>query len=156
MRETLTREWDENLPGIAFIGCNPGKANGDDDDATSRKYVGFASRWGFGFYVAGNLWQWVATNQRELIKMLCANLAINPPDPDSWLSHLDRDRVQVVCYAWGRAPSTVRDSWERRERQVVAAVRAIGLRRVVAAINKDGSPAHLSRLGYTDAPIELR
>lgn len=149
MRETLTREWDERLPGIAFVGCNPGKADGERDDATARKYVGFASRWGFGWYVAGNMWEWIATDQRELVARVKDGLSCNPPEPDLWLHRLDRDRVRVVCYAWGRAPTAIRERWERRERQIHAKCSALALRSVVAARNKDGSPSHLSRLPYT-------
>ncbi len=38
---------------------------------------------------------------------------------------------------------------------VVAVCKALGLRTVVAARNKDGSPAHLSRLPYTSEPLEI-
>jgi len=155
MRSTLVREWDERLPGVVFIGCNPGLADAVVDDATARKYVGFASRWGFGWYVAGNLWQWVATDQRALIARVRAGLPVNPAEPDDWLRHVDLDRVAVACYAYGRTLAAIGAQWASRVVQATHAVEALGCRCVVAARNRDGSPTHLSRLPYSTAPVEV-
>jgi hypothetical protein len=152
MRETLTRGWDPALPMGVFIGANPGKADGLVDDATARKYVGFATRWGWGSYVAGNLFQWVATDMRELIARVLAGEPVNPAWPDTWLLRLPETPV-AVCLAWGNAPPRIRGRWLDRCRMVRMHVRYLGVPTVAAAHNRGGAPAHLSRLPYTAAPV---
>lgn len=47
-RYELTRVWDESKPMVCFIGLNPSTADAEKDDATIRKCIGFATRWGYG------------------------------------------------------------------------------------------------------------
>ena len=154
MRATLIRIWDITLPRIAFVGANPGKADGKIDDATARKYIGFATRWGFGSYVAGNLFQWVATDMTELIARIVAGLPVNPPDAASWLAaEMIGARPQCICLAWGNEPKQIARTWDRRAGEVRRLVRRLDVPIVCAARNRTGDPAHLSRLPYTAAPL---
>lgn len=148
-RETLVRIWDDELPLGAFIGANPGKANAHRDDATARKYVGFATRWGWGGYVAGNLYQWVATDMQELIGRVKQGQLVNGADPDGWLRQA---QPGVVCVAWGNAPASIRREWSTRALEVLQVLREIEATIVYARLNKTGAPAHLSRLPYVDQP----
>lgn len=146
MRAVLTRIWDESKPIGIFVGANPGLADDKRDDATARKYVGFGQRWGWGGYLAFNLFQWVATDMHELISRIRNGLPVNPSNPDEWMGDLELNTV--VCFAWGRTPPEIRGEWSKR----VTAYLAISGPTVCAARNKDGSPAHLSRLPYIDRP----
>lgn len=154
-REVLVRAWDASLPTLAFIGANPGLADEHGDDATARKYVGFAARWGFGSYTAGNLFQWVATDQAELFDRIRRHRPVNDPgDRDGWIAQLPPGAP--ICFAWGNEPPVraVRDLWRRRVAEIE---RATAGRRILCAGRNDcGAPVHLSRFPYTAAPIEIR
>lgn len=54
-RYELGRVWDPTKKLVLYCGLNPSTADGETDDPTARKWRGFATRWGFGGYVAGNL-----------------------------------------------------------------------------------------------------
>lgn len=148
MRETLTRLWDTRKPIGAFIGVNPGQADARKDDATARKYIGFAQRWGWGGYVAGNLFEFVATDMRDLIMRIRAGDPVNSPWPDSWLA---RTNPAVVCLCWGNIPALM----VSRMHEATRASYDLDVPIVCAAYTKHGAPAHLSRLGYTPAPIPI-
>lgn len=158
MRAVLTRIWDETKPIGAFIGANPGRANAEIDDATARKYVGFGTRWGWGGYHAGNLYQWVATDTRDLVRRIRNGEPVNPPAPDSYLLGM-LSGIWACCIAWGNPPGPIRSQWVARAGEVMALLgmcqRQWGLAIIMAAQNKGGSPAHLSRLPYTDRPIVI-
>lgn len=153
-RSSLGRFWDEHKELGLFIGLNPGKANAEIDDMTALKYIGFADRWGWGGYLAFNLFEYVATDPRDLVKRIIDGLPVNPPDPNGglrrWLTS-----TTTVCLAWGNRPPRIRKEWESRVHEVLGMVRHSRCRIVAAKITKTGDPAHLSRLPYTDAPVEM-
>lgn len=120
-RYELTRCWDSSLPTVTFIGLNPSTADADKDDATIRRLIDFAKRWGCGRLVMLNLFAFRATEPRDMKK------AADPIGPENdarlqaaclnglvvamWGSdggHLDRDervlhlldlvRVEVKCF----------------------------------------------------------
>lgn len=68
-RYELARAWDASLPGVTFIGANPSLADDIEDDATVRKWLGFARRLGYGSFAALNLEPWIATNPKALRDM---------------------------------------------------------------------------------------
>jgi len=51
----LERVWAEKRPRLLFIGLNPSRADGQRDDPTLRRLVGFARAWGFGALEVLNL-----------------------------------------------------------------------------------------------------
>ena len=159
MRSALYRYWNDALPMGAFVGANPGKADAFVDDATARKYVGFARRWGWGGYVALNLFEWVATDMKELIARILAGEPVHAKDPNAAFRSLPAAAVKVVCLAWGRTPPPIRGAWESRvmaiRRILIEELSPTGMKIVIAARNLDGSPAHLSRLPYTESPLPI-
>lgn len=60
-RYTLTRQWDESLPSVAFICLNPSTADQENDDPTIRRCIGFAKSWGKGGLLILNLYAYRAT-----------------------------------------------------------------------------------------------
>ncbi|WP_343302864.1 DUF1643 domain-containing protein [Chitinophaga niabensis] len=54
-RYSLWRLWDEK-PIVLFIMLNPSTADGDFDDPTIRRLIGFCQRWGTGGFYVGNLY----------------------------------------------------------------------------------------------------
>lgn len=169
-RAELGRFWDDALPVIGFVGLNPGKADHQDDDATARKMVGFARRWGFGGYLAWNLFELVSTDPAGLWKAVVHGVPVNPERRDDWLSFavfngsVSRPHpVGTVCVAWGNPPPGYSklgthgreySAWAARRREVLDVLRLHRVRVVVAAETLAGHPAHLSRLPY-QGPREI-
>jgi hypothetical protein len=67
-RHTLYREFDSTLPAVLFVMLNPSIADAHTNDPTVRKTIGFAKRWGFGRVNVANLYDFRATDPRELRK----------------------------------------------------------------------------------------
>ena len=116
-------------PCVMFIGLNPSKANGQRTDATVRRCIAYAKRWGFGAVRIVNLFSWIDTDPAAMI------VAAEPVGPrnDRHLKARAADADLIVA-VWGTHGSHLgRD----------LAVRRFFKGRLHAlAINKDGSPAH--------------
>ena len=65
-RRMLRITWDETKPLIAFVGLNPSTADEYADDATIRRCKSFAADWGYGSLVMLNLFEFKATDPREM------------------------------------------------------------------------------------------
>jgi len=64
-RWTLTRKWGAG-PTACVIGHNPSMADGIKDDPTSRWWNAWFQRFGFGGYVAVNLYPWRSANPADV------------------------------------------------------------------------------------------
>lgn len=62
----LTRCWAPAKPCALFIMLNPSTADHEQDDATIRKCIGFARRWGMGSIRVANLFAYRATKPDDL------------------------------------------------------------------------------------------
>lgn len=95
-RKSLTRRWDTLLPTVNFIMLNPSTADASKDDPTIRRCIGFAKSWGYGAIIVTNLFDYRATNSKELtvVKEPCSKS--NVLTCMRWASNVDL----VVC-AWG-------------------------------------------------------
>ena len=71
-RYRLTREWAPTLPTIAFVMLNPSTADGEIDDPTIRRCIGFARDLGYGRLHVVNLFTYRATDPREVWPSLLA------------------------------------------------------------------------------------
>lgn len=143
-RYLLTRTWDPGLPSVLFVGLNPSTADGEQDDATVRRCIGFAKEWGYGALRIANLFAYRATDPRTMMQM------IDPigPNNDVWLKTIsDQAKLTVVC--WG-----ARGSYMDRAQRVLTFLHKphhLGL-------TKDGHPRHPLYLKSTckPAPYDLR
>jgi len=95
-RYILWREWDPSKPHAVFVGLNPSTADGEKDDATIRRCVAFAKRWGYGALCMVNLFAFRATLPGH---MLAAEEPIGL-DNDKWLLQAV-EGAGVVVAAWG-------------------------------------------------------
>lgn len=66
-RYVLTRYWDRGLRPLIFCMLNPSVADGDTDDPTVTRCIGFARSLGFGGIRVINLFEYIATNPLELL-----------------------------------------------------------------------------------------
>lgn len=72
----LRRSWQiwesgEHVTGkgvCCFVMLNPSTADGEQDDPTIRRCIGFARSWGYDTLSVRNLFPWRATDPRELFK----------------------------------------------------------------------------------------
>jgi hypothetical protein len=97
-RYRLSRFWGPGL-ALPFVMLNPSTADGEVDDPTIRRCVGFARRLGFDGIGVWNLYAYRATKPADLWQ---ADYPVGP-DNDRCLRHLfewARNEVPVVA-AWG-------------------------------------------------------
>jgi hypothetical protein len=130
---------------VTFVGLNPSTADAIRDDATIRKCIGFAQRWGFGRLVMVNVFAWRDCDPRGLVGVR------DPvgPDNDAALVRAAQGADRVVL-AWGatsRLPRgqiteharSVRELFEARARCDVGHL----------GLCKGGAPRHPLMLPYS-------
>jgi hypothetical protein len=95
-RYVLKREWQPKLPGVLFVALNPSTADGEQDDPTVRRCIGFARSWGFGKLAIANLFALRSTDPSRLMR------DDDPigPENDRWLSDLAVQFTLTIA-AWG-------------------------------------------------------
>lgn len=132
---------------VTFIGVNPSTADAHVDDATVRKWVGFARRWGFDRIDVVNLFAFRATDVRQLPKVADP---VGPANDHHITVALERADLVVPC--WG---SITKLPWQLCSR--IAAVREMlyNADRPLQCLGKTkhGDPRHPLMLGY-DTPLE--
>jgi hypothetical protein len=127
-RYALWRTWDAGRPSVLFLGLNPSTADGERDDPTVRRYVGFAKRWGYGTLSIGNLFALRTPSPRTL----CSASDPIGPRNDWWLRQLADDGDLIVA-AWGGA-----GTWMARDREVRDMLGAM----VCLGHTRSGQPRH--------------
>ena len=137
------------LPGrwLAVVMLNPSVADGEHDDPTMRKVMGFARRWGFQRIRVVNLFARVSTDPRGLRPK--APDWIEPtggPEADVHIINACQSAALVVC-AWGRLPGR----WANSRATDVAQL--IGFPLYCLGTTADGNPRHPLMLAY-DTPLQ--
>lgn len=95
-RYTLQRIWSYGPRRICWILLNPSTADGNVDDNTIRRVVGFSQRWGFHQAIVVNLFAFRATDPRELLE---ADDPVGPfNDHHIWKS---AQCSEIVVAGWG-------------------------------------------------------
>jgi hypothetical protein len=95
-RYTLTREWASG-PSVGFLMFNPSVADASINDATIRKCMGFARRWGYGRLVVLNLFAIRSRDPKAVGRM---GLDAIGPMNDAWINESVKGCQEVIC-AWG-------------------------------------------------------
>lgn len=141
-RYVLWRSWGPaTAPAryVMFIGLNPSTADGDLDDPTIRRCVGFARGWGYDTLCMTNLFALRATDPRVMLR------SPNPigPENDWTLAHLAAGAGLIVA-AWG-GHGTHRNRDEHVRRLIKRPMHHLGL-------TKGGQPKHPLYLESTVQP----
>lgn len=132
-----------------FVMLNPSTADGERDDPTIRKCVGFAKAWGFDRLEVVNLFAHRATDPREL-------LALNhEADPVGWQNEENVHRAlteyplgRLVC-AWGANGGHLG--------QDETMLGWIGRRpRFALGLTAEGHPRHPLYVPYSATPVAFR
>lgn len=105
-RFTLTRTWRAG-PHVCFVGVNPSTADHTKDDPTVRRWIHFSDAWGYGGFVAVNLYPFRTPNVAACKRW--ADWESNGPDwhaRDTILHNVDiiareAKRAALVVPCWG-------------------------------------------------------
>ncbi|MFZ9271622.1 MAG: DUF1643 domain-containing protein [Prochlorococcaceae cyanobacterium] len=131
----LRRQWQPQGPVLLFVGLNPSRADGQRDDPTLRRLVGFARQWGYGALEVVNLFGRISAspallkrsadpvgrdNDVWLLRALRGG-AINAGDAVDAVDALDAgggggggSSPAAIWLGWGN-----QGAWHGRERQVL-------------------------------------
>lgn len=148
-RYTLRRgPWLGEVATVNFIMLNPSTADDVFDDATIRRCVGFAKRWGFSGLAVTNLFAYRATQPKDLKKLLATEGGFRLAIGEDNAAHLDREarNAKAIVCAWGDNC----DVLPHRDLDVISTLRAYDL--FCIRRTAKGNPAHPVREPYTDAP----
>ncbi|MCX5939467.1 MAG: DUF1643 domain-containing protein [Cyanobium sp. LacPavin_0818_WC50_MAG_67_9] len=128
----LERVWQPAAPRLLFIGLNPSRADGQRDDPTLRRLVGFAQRWGYGSLEVLNLFARISPSPSALRR------AADPvgAETDGWLRHRLAAQPQGPLWlGWGN-----QGAWRDRDRAVLAVLQ--GRRLWALGLTAAGQPRH--------------
>lgn len=141
-RYSLWRSWDANAGICIFIGLNPSTADETHNDATIRKCMRFAERWGYGGLIMLNLFAYRATNPKYM------RTASDPvgPNNDNVLMRSCNAAAMIVA-AWGN-----HGYFNCRAKEVIAALS--GREIYCFSVTKRGQPVH-PLYQRNDAELEL-
>jgi hypothetical protein len=159
-RYRLWRGWGDGGGGFAvFIMCNPSTADAHADDATIRKCIGFARRWGMHGIRVVNLFAVRSRDPNALSEQgFTVPLSVIGPDNDAhlrWVTapHCTGGDQRIIC-AWG-APgnAATKRLIASRARKVTKLLTEAGRELYCLGTSKDGSPRHPLMLAYDTAPV---
>ena len=146
-RYTLRRDWNAQGKGILnFIMLNPSTADDVFDDATIRRCVGFAKRWGFSSLVVTNLFAYRATDLNDLKRLAISNPALAVGDDNDRILTMQAHIADAIVCAWGNHGDLL-----HRDLHVCEMLKNYELFCIRRTIN--ANPAHPVREPYTDSPM---
>jgi hypothetical protein len=127
-RYWLSRIWDNELPLVMFIGLNPSKANGVDDDNTIKRVRLIAKNHGYGGFYMLNCFPYISTKPALLQEF--GNTALN----DHYLYDISKKCLHIV-FAWGNFTIVKKSGRDEELKGMFPGALAL-------FINKNGSPKH--------------
>lgn len=139
-RSLVGRPLDEvkGAPPVVFVMLNPSTADAFRDDATIRRCIAFARRWGRRWLSVVNLFAHRATDPRDLIS---ATDRGDDQVADEQLMREAYGEDELVVCAWG-AHGTLVD----RDQTVISLLERGGVKLHMLGLTKDGQPRHPLRL----------
>lgn len=114
-RYELSRDWRETPSlngGVCWIMLNPSTADGQTDDPTIRKCLGFTERLGHNALTVVNLFAYRATDPKQLDVQREAGVDIVGPSNSTFIFNAAMRAALIIC-AWGAF-----DGVDIREREV--------------------------------------
>lgn len=134
-RYALWRDWSDLFGGgrVCWIMLNPSTADGEVDDPTIRRCMGFSKAWGYGGIIVLNLFAFRSTDPAGLIY---TDDPIGPGNDAAIREALDSTLTDIVVCAWGaNAPRERADA-------VLEIVREMDMEPHALRLTKSGEPAH--------------
>ncbi|HMJ52030.1 MAG TPA: DUF1643 domain-containing protein [Polyangiaceae bacterium] len=130
-------------PSLFVVAANPSTATDEKDDATCRKIIGFAKRWGYGSISLTNLFAYVSTDPGG---MYAQEDPVGPAN-DAHIARLALSRREVWC-AWGDIGGHI-----DRDRAVMQILADCGCQPFCIGVTAGGFPLHPSRPGYASERV---
>ena len=149
-RYRLTRSVGMGSRVVVFVGVNPSTADAATDDATVRKWCGFARRWGFDKIEVVNLFAFRSTDVRALaaaedpVGPRCDEHLAEAISAAEWIVPCWGSSTKVPGHLRGRIANVSRLLLERRPAR--ASLLCLGR-------TSSGDPRHPLMLGY-NTPLE--
>ena len=141
-RYRLWRMWDADKPVLAFIMLNPSQADSQILDATVRRCIDFAKRWGYGTLEVGNIFALKSTDPSLLYS------TEDPIGPDNDQAILDiYQKAELTIAAWGSHGAHL-----NRGKEVL---RLIPCAKCLVQ-TKDGQPGHPLYLKSDLKPVAIK
>jgi hypothetical protein len=130
-RYKLARHISHGDRKILFVGLNPSTADETKDDATIRRCVAFSRKWGFNWYLMGNIYSYRSTDPKNLYTV------DDPVDliPNLCALGIMASEAEVVVAAWGNNLLTAEADLIANTILLLPHARCLGR-------NKNGSPKH--------------
>ena len=102
-RYELHREWDKKKGKVLFIMLNPSTADGWENDLTTIRCMNFATKWGYGGIMIGNIYPFRAKRPKDLRKWLKAYDGERPEAYEHNISHIGgmASEADLIVCAWG-------------------------------------------------------
>ena len=143
-RYMLVRRWGKGYRYLCFVMLNPSTADALVDDATIRKCIGWAKRFGYDGIIVVNLFAYRATNPEALKQV------VDPVGPhnDKWILYAVECAAKIIC-AWGNNGKLL-----DRNVEVLKLMRWWNL--YCFKLSKTGQPVHPLYQSYKRKLIRLR
>jgi len=139
----LIRQWDISKPWLTWALLNPSTADGETEDPTSRKVIGFSERFGCGGALIVNPSAYRATHPKDL---KAAGYPIGPEN-HAWIERaLDSSGNSVIC-GWG---ANGRGIWCVSE--LIALFKRRNASMYALQVSPDNTPWHPLMLPYSLKP----
>ena len=150
-RYLLERHWYEGDGAVGFIMLNPSTADAYEDDATIRRCIGFAKRWGYSSLYVVNLMAFRATKPSDIPN---DELIARGPNRNFYLKCF-ADSCDLVICAWGASlPKIVDRTFIRRVVQLATGKPYYAVHHCLG-VTKNGQPKHPVRLAKDTAIFNL-
>jgi hypothetical protein len=142
-RYRLWRELGDGTGTVLFVMLNPSTADGEQDDPTIRRCIGFARSWGFRRLEVANLFALRATDPEQL--RLFKGDPIGP-ETDTWIASLAAV-AKLTIAAWGAHAFA---------RHRAAAIADLLINPRCLGTTADGQPRHPLYIPADTTPVEWR
>lgn len=139
---------------LLILGLNPSTADEKYPDATIKKIMGFAERWGYDSFIMVNVYPLRCTFPRELPEDFEKDLHVqNYRIIEEIISKLDKTEV-LVCYG---DCITLRPYLEFCKSEILKMFSSYSNLKLVriSDLTKKGNPRHPSRLSYKSPKLEF-
>lgn len=145
-RYRLDRRWlsSAGIGRVCWVMLNPSTADGEKDDPTIRRCVGFAQSWGYAGIAVVNLFAIRSTKPpRRYSEDLVGT------DNDGHIMKACLNARLVVC-AWGTSPVAT-----ERARHVLGLIQTIGCDPHALALTASGAPGHPLFMQSSKKPFSI-
>jgi len=146
-RYKLWRVSDWTKGPMVWVMLNPSTADAEEDDATIRRCVGWAERWGHGGIVVVNLFAFRSTNPAALIE---AGDPVGRPRGVDVIYEVVDAKPELIVAAWGGGVPDGHDVHVNAVRNVLRSSDTYCLGHTQA-----GEPRHPVRLAYDTRLVRL-